>query len=123
MTTQHTPGPWQSRDDMTTDGFVTIIANVDGEIHCDGTTSYTYDVVCRCEDDFGERLPNVAANVRLIAAAPELLAELDCRVGDLVMLRKAIEAGDPRAELFVRIDDMLRETRAAIAKAKGEQPA
>lgn len=47
----------------------------------------------------------------------DLLAELDCRVGDLVMLRRAIEAGDPRDGLFVRIDDMLRETRAAIAKA------
>lgn len=55
----------------------------------------------------------------LLAAAPALLEELDVRVGDLVMLRKAIEAGDPRAELFVRIDDMLRETRAAIAKAGG----
>jgi hypothetical protein len=61
----------------------------------------------------------VLANARLIAAAPELLAELDCRVGDLVMLRKAIEANDPKVELLVRIDDMLRETRAAIAKAQG----
>ena len=59
-------------------------------------------------------------NARLIAAAPELLAELDCRAGDLFMLRKAIEAGDPTRELLVRIDDMIRETRAAIAKARGE---
>lgn len=54
------------------------------------------------------------------AAAPELLSELDCRVGDLVMLRKAIEAGDPKRELFVRIDDMLRESRKIIAAATGE---
>jgi hypothetical protein len=59
------------------------------------------------------------ANARLIAAAPDLLAELDCRVGDLVMLRRAVEASDPRAELIFRIDDMLRESRVAIAKATG----
>lgn len=60
------------------------------------------------------------ANARLIAAAPCMLAELDCREGDLVLLRRAIEEGDPKAELLVRIDDMLRETRAALAKARGE---
>lgn len=61
-----------------------------------------------------------AANAHLIAAAPDLYDELDCRVGDLFMLRRAIEEGDPKAELLVRIDDMLRETRAALSKARGE---
>lgn len=53
----------------------------------------------------------------LFSVASDLLAELDVRVGDLVMLRRAIDAGDPKAELLLRVDDMLRETRAAIAKA------
>lgn len=73
MSGRHTSGPWQSHDDYTTEGFVTIIGNVDAEIGHDGT-SYSYDVVAVCEDQFGERLPNVAANVRLITAAPDLLA-------------------------------------------------
>ena len=50
---------------------------------------------------------------------PALLEELEVREGDLVMLRRAIEEGDPKAELLVRVNDMLRETRAAIAKVEG----
>lgn len=73
MSGMHTSGPWQSHDDYTTDGFVTIIGNVDGE-YVDGKPEYTYDVICVCEDEYGDRLQNVAANVRLIAAAPDLLA-------------------------------------------------
>lgn len=72
--------PWQYRDDYTTEGFVTIIGNVDGE-YIDGQASCTYDVVCRCEDEFGERLPNVAQNVRYIVHAcneyPALKAKAD----------------------------------------------
>ena len=63
-----TPLPWQYRDDYTTGGFVTIIGNVDGE-YIDGQAHHTYDVVCRCEDEFGERLPNVGRNVRYIIHA------------------------------------------------------
>jgi hypothetical protein len=68
----HTPGPWQSHDDQTTEGFVTIIANVEGQ-YVDGSPSYTYDTICVCEDEYGERLKEVAANVRLISAAPDLI--------------------------------------------------
>lgn len=72
------------------------------------------------ETNDGSRSREIAvANARLIVAAPELLVELGVRVGDLVMLRRAIEEGDPKAELLFRIDDMLRETRAAVAKAEG----
>lgn len=52
------------------------------------------------------------------ALLDEALRELDVRAGDLFMLRKAIEAGDPKAELLVRVEDMLRETRAVLAKAQ-----
>jgi hypothetical protein len=48
--------------------------------------------------------------------------ELNCRVGDLVMLRRAVDEGDPKRELMVRINDMLRETRAALSPAKPEEP-
>lgn len=60
------------------------------------------------------------ADATLYAAAPDLFDELDIRVGDLVMLRRAIEEGDPKAELLIRINDMLRETRAALSKALGK---
>lgn len=73
--TPGTPLPWQCRDDYTTEGFVTIIGNVDGE-YVDGQAQCTYDVVCRCEDEFGERLPNVGQNVRYIAHACNLYPEL-----------------------------------------------
>ena len=74
-----TEGPWQYRDDYTTEGFVTIIGSVDGE-YIDGKPECTYDVVCRCEDEYGERLANVGSNVRAIVAlrnaAPAMIAEL-----------------------------------------------
>lgn len=53
------------------------------------------------------------------AGVSALLEELEVREGDLVMLRRAIEEGDPKAELLVRVNDMLRETRAAIARVEG----
>ena len=115
---KHTPGPWQVKNDY--DERHIVIANIDGETFTDGTSSYSYDFVCDTYgdgDDDSRSMAVANANARLIAAAPDMYGELDVRVGDLVMLRKAIEAGDPRNELFVRIDDMLRETRAALAKA------
>ena len=107
MSARHTSGPWQSRDDYTTDGFVTIIGNIDGEILHDGP-SYTYDVICVCEDEYGERLPNVAANVRLIAAAPDLLEAVIQYRDDL----KRPPTGDS-------IERRLAMVNAAIAKATG----
>ena len=81
-----TPLPWQYRDDYTSEGFVTIIGNIDGE-YVDGWANCTYDVVCRCEDEFGERLPNVAQNVRYIVRAcneyPALTAERDALKAEL----------------------------------------
>ena len=43
-----------------------------------------------------------------------LREELSVRSGDLFMLRCAVEAGDPKAELLVRIGDMKRETDEAL---------
>ena len=111
MSARHTSGPWQSRDDYTTDGFVTIIGNIDGEILHDGP-SYTYDVICVCEDEYGERLPNVAANVRLIAAAPELLEALQG-------LANALEATPGPRGVMELVPSQLENARAVIRKATG----
>ena len=111
--TQHTPGPWDRhyetvecktsgrkwrRDYITVtrkDRFVEYIADVNGQ--CDGNTS---------------------ANARLIAAAPELLAELE--KADKIILelqRFAYELGAQGTGWpYMRQS----ERGAAIAKAKGE---
>lgn len=114
MSARHTSGPWQSRDDYTTDGFVTIIGNIDGEILHDGP-SYTYDVICVCEDEYGERLPNVAANVRLIAAAPDLLEALH-GLNDILGTAESNASGTPQWEF---VSSKINAARAAIAKANG----
>lgn len=102
--TKHTPGPWTAISDAA--------HPANGRITSEARPHVAKVYALGMEPD------EVAmANAALIAAAPDLLAELDCRVGDLFLLKKAIEAGDPKAELLFRIEDMLKETKAAIAKA------
>ena len=120
MSARHTSGPWQSRDDYTTDGFVTIIGNIDGEILHDGP-SYTYDVICVCEDDFGQRLPNVAANVRLITAAPDTVKALQSTLGHLLNAVIDLQSGCPKKTAIATLNGGIAIARAAIAKALGEQ--
>lgn len=57
------------------------------------------------------------ANGRLIAAAPELLDQHEADMEDLTLLLDAINEGDPKAELVIRVEDMKRRKRAAIARA------
>lgn len=54
------------------------------------------------------------ANVRLIAAAPELLEALEQAAGYLEFVRDC----DPKK--FILADKLAKEARAAIRKAKGE---
>lgn len=123
MSGRHTSGPWQSRDDYTTDGFVTIIGNIDGE-YVDGKPECTYDVICVCEDEYGERLPNVAANVRLVSAAPDLLEALRDIVGTVRNDEHGhcVHCGRDNSDYLDSpcADDCPGErARAAIAKALG----
>jgi hypothetical protein len=103
-----TPLPWQYRDDYTSEGFVTIIGNIDGE-YVDGRADCTYDVVCRCEDEFGERLPNVAQNVRYIVHAcneyPALVRELDALKAENERLREALVQHNDRLRSACAIAD------------------
>lgn len=66
----------------------------------------------------GDDLQESEANARLIAAAPDLLAQHNTNLVDLDLLRRAITEGDPKAELLVRVDDLIRFSRDAIAKAE-----
>ena len=111
-----TPLPWQYRDDYTTEGFVTIIGNVDGE-YVDGQAHCTYDVVCRCEDEFGERLPDVAKNVRYIVHAannfPKAQALADA-LRDVLAWFYRIEGKDPQSHTA------LGRAAAALADWEGK---
>ncbi|KGQ19887.1 hypothetical protein LF41_2394 [Lysobacter dokdonensis DS-58] len=90
----HTPGPW-----------------------------VVYD--CRFDDKSGVwyRLSNVqtlcAADARLIAAAPDLLAELKFANGQMALVAECIEAGR-YDEALLHVRSMSRTRLAAIAKATGE---
>lgn len=59
----------------------------------------------------------IRARAKLVAAAPTLLDQHDSNLVDLEMLRRAISEGDPKAELLIRVDDIVRRTKEAIAKA------
>lgn len=64
---------------------------------------------------------NRKANAALIAASPDLAAQHDSNLVDLDFLRRAIVAGDPTAELLIRVDDLIRRSRAALNKALGKE--
>lgn len=97
---KHTPGPW----------------------HCDGISEYTGEMLVRAEN--GDTVTRVccygpqsetpfsqAANARLIAAAPELLAALQVMVRDYAAVH---DIGD------VEMQPAIYQARAAIATATGE---
>lgn len=83
-TTTHTPGPWATYINGGKDGW---IANAEGDL-----------IACAVRDD------TMAANARLIAAAPDLLAALQGLVGN--------KPRGPYKDINAALD--------AIAKAKGE---
>jgi hypothetical protein len=116
---QFTPGPWQSKHAYTKEGACTIIANVDGDQHADGTTTYSYDFICTCEDEFGEYNERATANARLIAAAPELYEALNkCRaiIKFHVKPEKCVSDGDG----VISARDAFESAVMALAKARGE---
>jgi hypothetical protein len=60
------------------------------------------------------------ANARLIANAPEYHRQTDLTIGGLELLRTAIEADDPKRELLLRVNDLIRECKAVQALANTE---
>jgi len=113
---KHTPGPWSVSD-------TSILAGAYGE--------YCIAVI---EDDGGHEAPGEEqeANAQLIAAAPELLAEMEhtcnfalelmARAAGIDRLFLASQGKEPEYELgeVVRMRQQLGSNRAAIAKAKGD---
>lgn len=115
----HTAGPWSVVEATEHHGF--YVTNDFGNTICDLYAMTRPDMPSTANGGPSKPVPFMhemdGPNARLIAAAPSLLNELDVCASGLHMLRRAIVEGDPKAELLVRIDDMLRETSAAITLA------
>ena len=107
MTMKHTPGPW------TVDAMGFIYASADSELP-ENSNQGAELVLAKL---LSHSTVRTAGNANLIAAAPDLLAQHNTNLVDLDLLRRAIAEGDPKAELLVRVDDLIRFSRDAIAKA------
>ena len=107
----HTPGPWE-------------VGGVGDS--CVATPTHPDERICVCWDprpaeledgSWEDHSPEIRANARLIAAAPELLAVCQAIAGDLQALLDGDDfSGMSDAELF---GVMLRSLNAAIGKAEG----
>ncbi len=110
-----TPGPWLLRTTPTSAGLCHIVSAADWR----GAFIYG-DGIRKGVDDALPKAQELAANARLIAAAPDLLEALrEMVAGDAEAIEDAERIGIPFP------DEMLatyNKACAAIAKATGEQP-
>ena len=111
-------GPWEYRPEEWDDwGIVRAAPDSEGRrwIICQARYPYSTD------DELAEHRRNKTdpweGVARVIAAAPTLLGQLESAQVDLDFLRRAVEASDPQAELLIRITDLWKHNRDAIAKA------
>lgn len=61
---------------------------------------------------------NWQTDARLIAAAPDLLADHEMNLVELDFLLQAILAGDPKEQLILRVTDLIKRTKSSIQKAE-----
>lgn len=101
MTTSHTPGPWEIDYD-TRPAEVCCVHGLPPHGDDEQNFAYVRGAMGYWDADEAENL----ANIHLIAAAPDLLDALQVLVDN---------GG-------IGPEDMFRNARAALAKAKGEQP-
>ena len=100
----HTPGPWQI-----TDVGCAIVGNNGGTIVVETGLAFWENLAAASAQSgtlANHHIPEVMANARLIAAAPEMMAALEALCADKYL-------ADPINA------DRMRAARAAIAKAKG----
>ena len=108
---KHTPGPWH---------IPSYLCGDDGTVADGIGPKDGYDIItcCCCGGVRGDSKEQEIANSRLIVAAPELLEALQGILDeDMEDSKRAAYLGG-----FVLPDDLRQQARAAIAKAKGEQP-
>jgi hypothetical protein len=104
MNTQHTPGPWIENVVPTSAGSAITIQSADHRI----AIIYVDGIRKGIDDKLPRSIEN-RANARLIAAAPDLLEALNTWLKQY------------SAEEYEDCPEVV-QTRAAIAKATGEQP-
>lgn len=109
MTNKHTPGPWLFRTAPTSAGLCHIVSAADWR----GAFIYG-DRLRKGVDDALPKAQELAANARLIAAAPDLLEAL--QDVDALWMHHSIAHGDGK------ISPLHEKVIAAIAKATGEHP-
>lgn len=111
MTSQHTPGPWISTGYVANDYEVPYFKIEQDLRDEDGFVKDICPVIAKAT--YGSEAI-MAANARLIAAAPELLAALQALV----------DAGCKKdnTAFFTRFDQAQDKAIAVIAKAKGGTP-
>lgn len=105
---KHTPGPWSCMSESAHEG-----AYVDDCVHSVSKAAGRADIICLSpsHEDYELSAAMWDANARLIAAAPELLAVAET----LSRLAPGIDHHHDSA-----LGHLLRDARAAIAKATGE---
>ena len=104
MGEKYTPGPWNAN-------FTRFSGWVVG-FHITDTKHGSLRPICEAYDKTGAMNPDeIAANARLIAAAPELLEAL--MLAESVYRQNCVNEGEPSS--------VLDAMQAAIAKATGEQ--
>lgn len=101
----HTPGPWKTGRDMA--GHPAVLPDRHGETLPDGF-AYCPVSICRVGEGYGRPEDEAAANARLLAAAPDLLAA--CR------LFLAVLGDNPADPRFHALHDAVRD---AVARAEG----
>lgn len=106
----HTPGPWTFRSDLDQiEAGLTTVANV--FTHC-WLGVEPDDELPSDRAKYAEHM----ANARLIAAAPELLAECERELAWLRHIRPQIQAP---SSVMLGFDQAEKALASAIAKAKG----
>ena len=130
MTTKHTPGPWLLRTAPTSAGLCHIVSAADWRgafIYGDGLRKGVDDALPKAQE--------LAANARLIAAAPSLLEALQAIMPFTATMAigchgekcrepwcHSCNGEDEAEEAAQKGCDAFAKARAAIARATGEQP-
>lgn len=106
--TAHTPGPWKVIEDP----FISVVTEWTVMDDDDPSSATYHTIVHDCDHDGWVDLSVPRANARLIAAAPELLANLTELVERFECALEAVHA--------TKVDRaLIRRIRKTIAKAEG----
>ncbi len=98
-TVTHTPGPWTADLNFVGERGCPDVWQINAEHHAICTTQFCY-------------AQETAANARLIAAAPDLLASCTALVAAMRRYEVEVDGDAPTAHI-----DMMREADSAIARA------